>query len=84
MEETAKDGDGKYRMNTRIALLEQSIEHTQQILTRIERHIDNMDKKCERIETKMENSFRWIMTTSLGAFFSLTGLVFAFYQIFKG
>lgn len=73
-----------FKNNTRIALLEQSISYSQQSLDRMEKRFDTLDKKIDRIESKMESSFRWIMTTSMGAFFSLAGLGFTIYQIFKG
>lgn len=66
----------KHTIGDRMIIMEQTNLHIQQSLARIE-------NKCEKLETKIENSFRWIMTTSLGAFFSLSGLVFTIYQFFK-
>lgn len=71
------------KIHTRVALLEQSTNHVQQSLDRIERRFDVIDKKCERIEGKIDNSFRWLITISISVFFSAASLGFTIYQIFK-
>ena|ERR1700733_14946062 len=76
-------------IDTRVALLEQSVENIHHTLIRLEtkldkrfdaidKRFDEMDKKFEgkhtKLEDKMDGQFRWVMGSIFGIYISIMGV----------
>ncbi len=82
------------KINTRLALLEQSQKYMQdtidksqnyinQCLSRIERKMEVIDNKMEKIESKVYANLKWIIGISIPIFFSVSSFIFELYKYVK-
>ena len=52
--------------DTRLALLEQSINHINETLIRFEKRFDNLDQKIDTFHSLSWSQFKWLMGTLIG------------------
>lgn len=71
------------KLQTQIALLEQSNTYTHKSLERIENSIDQITQQVQTIENKIDTTTKWLINLALTAVFSGSSLVITIYQIFK-
>jgi uncharacterized coiled-coil protein SlyX len=69
----------KMTEETRIALLEQSIWHINETLVRIEKRLDTIDSDMKtgfnRLDSKIDSKFIWLISFGIGAFAGLFGMM---------
>ncbi len=77
-----KHVDIQFSEDTRLALLEQSIEHLNATLQRFEKRFDHIDAKFDHIDAKFEkldsridSNFKWLLSIMLAGFGSLLGVI---------
>jgi hypothetical protein len=56
---------------TRLALLEQSIEHISETLHRLDKRFDKLESKIDEVQLKAYVQFRWL----IGALLTLIGTI---------
>ena len=66
---------------TRISLLEQSINHINETLIRFEKRFDKMDSRFDKVDASIEkvrdvswSQFRWLLATILGLILTVSGI----------
>jgi len=59
--------------DTRIALLEQSINHINETMLRIEKRFDTMDKRFDFLEARMDSGFKDVNNRLWANFFWMIG-----------
>ncbi len=69
-----EDGINK-KLETKVALLEQSTTHIHHGIDRIEKRFDLVDKKIDKLDEKGEANLRWMLLTYFGGFGSLFGML---------
>jgi hypothetical protein len=64
-------------MDTRVkvACLEQSIGHINQTLIRIEKGLDKANERIDRLDSKVDTRFLWLVSFCFAGFTGLAGLM---------
>jgi len=71
----SKKSDFHYGEETRIALLEQSIDNINETLKRFESRFDKIDEKFDKIDNQIDSNFIWMIGFMIGGFSSILGLL---------
>ena len=78
--------DGHFSEETRLALLEQSINHINETLREIKAEIKSIDSNIKELNSKIDSQFRWTIGLIFGlyatGFATLIGAVGKAYQWF--
>ena len=59
----------------KVALLEQSIGHINQTLIRVEKTLENTNKSIERLDSKLDSRFLWLLSFGIAGFSGLLGVM---------
>ena len=84
-----KQIDMQFSEYTRLALLEQSIEHLNATLQRFEKRFDridarfeqidvkfaHVDAKFEKLDSRIDSNFKWLLSVMIAGFGSLLGII---------
>lgn len=66
-------------IKVKVALLEQSIGHINQTLIRIEKTMENgfasLEEKIQRVDSKVDSRFLWLLSFFIAGFTGLTGVM---------
>lgn len=68
--------DVKYSEDTRLALLEQSINHIDETLKRFDKRFDVMEAKMDKMDSRIDSNFKWtlgLMYSSIAGILVLIG-----------
>lgn len=71
------------KIGTRISLVEQSQTYMHQTLDRIEKKIDTLDRKVEKIESSIYSNLKWIVGLSVPTLLTVIGLAIEASQYIK-
>ena len=71
----SKQPDIHYNEDTRLALLEQSISHINATLLRFEHRFDQLDSKLEKLDSRIDSNFKWLLSVMIAGFGSLLGII---------
>jgi len=77
-----KHSDNQFSEDTRLALLEQSINHLNSTLMRFENRFDQidakfnqMDSKFEKLDSRIDSNFKWLLSIIIAGFGSTLGII---------
>ena len=70
-----KHGEVHYDDDTRLALLEQSIGFLNSTLVRFEHRFDQLDNKIEKLESRIDSNFKWLLGIIIAGFGGLFGII---------
>jgi hypothetical protein len=71
------------KIQTRVALLEQSNRHISYGLDNIEKKIDKVEHKIDKVENTIYTNFKWFLGISLTGVISIASMGFSIYQYVK-